>query len=267
VDFSSFKFTLILFVLLLVTGAAWGVDRFHARRLRAADAPQPWWVEWVAAFFPVLLLVFILRSFVVEPFRIPSGSMIPTLLEGDFVAVNKFAYGIRLPLLDKKIIDVDSPRRGEVIVFRYPADPSQNYIKRVVGLPGDKVEYLDKRLTINDQPVETAAAGNYLHVDRLYYSLKYVEKLDGVEHAILNENRVPPFVRDVQDHPFRENCTYTGRGVSCTVPPGHYMVMGDNRDNSADSRVWGFVPDENIVGRAFFIWFNFSNLKRIGRFH
>lgn len=264
-DFSSFKFTLTLFVLLLITGIAWGVDRFHARRLRAADAPQPWWVEWVATFFPVLLIVFVLRSFVVEPFKIPSGSMIPTLLEGDFVAVNKFVYGIRLPLIDKKIIDIDSPKRGEVMVFRYPADPSQNYIKRVVGLPGDRIEYLDKRLIINGEPVETVADDVYLHTDRLYYSPKYVEKLGGVEHAILNEEKEPPFVRDVRDYPFRENCTYTARGVGCTVPPGHYMVMGDNRDNSADSRVWGFVPDENIVGRAFFIWFNFSNLKRIGR--
>lgn len=261
------NFALILFLLLVATAVLWVFDRFFARGRRAPGSPNPWWVEYGASFFPVILIVFTLRSFIVEPFKIPSGSMIPTLLVGDFILVNKWTYGIRLPVINKKIVEVNNPKRGDVMVFRYPADPSLDYIKRVVGLPGDRVEYLNKRLRINGEPVEVDAQGDYLHVDRLYYSPRFSETLGAVEHNILVERDAPAFVPHVLDFPFRENCTYTTAGVSCTVPPGHYFVMGDNRDASADSRVWGFVPDENIVGRAFYIWFNFSDLKRIGGFH
>ena len=261
------NFALTLFLLLIATGVLWFFDRFHARRLRPAGAPSPWWVEYGASFFPVILIVFGLRSFVVEPFKIPSGSMIPTLLVGDFILVNKWTYGIRLPVINHKIIDVNDPQRGDVMVFRYPADPSMDYIKRVVGLPGDRVEYINKRLTINGQPVPIAEAGTYLHPDRLYYSPQYTEKLGEVEHSVLIERDAPAFVPQVLNFPKRENCTYTHSGVSCTVPQGHYFVLGDNRDASSDSRVWGFVPEDNIVGRAFFIWFNFSDMKRIGGFH
>ena len=265
-DLSSVDFALILFVLMLVTGVLWCADYFYARARRAPDAPSPWWVEWGAAFFPVVLIVFGLRSFVVEPYKIPSGSMIPTLLEGDFIAVNKFTYGIRLPIINTRIIDINTPKRGEVMVFRYPRDPSQSYIKRVVGLPGDTVEYVEKSLIINGEKVETTDSGKYLHADRLYHTPRYTEKLGEVAHDILIEQQAPAFVRDVMNYPLRENCAYNERGFSCKVPAGHYLVMGDNRDNSADSRVWGFVPDENIVGRAFFIWFNFNDLGRIGSF-
>lgn len=264
-DFSSVDFALILFVLTLVTGALWCVDRFYARPRRAPDAPSPWWVEWGAAFFPVVLFVFGLRSFIVEPFKIPSGSMVSTLLEGDFILVNKFTYGIRLPVIDTKILDLNAPMRGEVMVFRYPRDPSQNYIKRVVGLPGDTVEYIEKNLTINGEKIAPTSDGTYVYKTDVLS--KYRETLGGIEHDILLDPRVPSFVRTPEEvFPFKENCTYSGRGFSCIVPPGHYLVMGDNRDNSADSRAWGFVPDENIVGRAFFIWFNFSQPERIGRF-
>jgi signal peptidase I len=265
VDLSSVDFALILFLLTLATGVLWCADRFYARPRRASDAASPLWVEWGATFFPVVLIVFGLRSFIVEPYKIPSGSMMPTLLVGDFIAVNKFTYGIRLPVIHTRIIDINTPKRGEVIVFRYPPDPSQSYIKRVVGLPGDKVDYVEKRLIINGEKVEVTDAGKYLS-DRLYYSPKYTEKLGETEHDILIEQQPSILMPDSANYPFRENCTYSMHGFSCIVPEGHYWVMGDNRDHSADSRMWGFVPDENIVGRAFFIWFNFNDLGRIGRF-
>jgi len=260
------NFALILFLLLVVTGAVWVVDVLFLRKRRPAGGKEPWWVEYGASFFPVILIVFLLRSFVVEPFKIPSGSMIPTLLVGDFILVNKYTYGIRLPILNKKIIDVNTPQRGDVMVFRYPEDPSLDYIKRVVGLPGDTVSYQNKRLSINGQEVPETKAPDYLYKDRLYYTPQFIEKLGDVEHSILIEPEAPPYVTHSTQFPFRENCNYNNAGFVCKVPPGHYFVMGDNRDASSDSRVWGFVPDENIVGRAFLIWFNFSDLARIGRF-
>lgn len=260
------NFALILFVLLVVSGVLWGLDRFVAGKRRPEGAPSPWWVEYGASFFPVILIVFFLRSFVVEPFKIPSGSMIPTLLVGDFILVNKFVYGIRLPVINLKVIPVEAPKRGDVMVFRYPADPSVDYIKRVVGLPGDRVEYVDKRLRINGEEVPRQASGDYLNPDRLYYTPRYLEKLGEVEHQILIEPQAPAFIPQALDFPYRENCTYTSAGVSCVVPPGHYFMMGDNRDASSDSRVWGFVPEANIVGKAFFIWFNFSEPSRFGSF-
>lgn len=261
------NFALILFVLTLVTGAVWAFDRFYARKHRAPDAKEPWWVEYGASFFPVILIVFLLRSFLVEPFRIPSGSMIPTLLVGDFILVNKYTYGIRLPIVNRKIIELDDPKRGDVVVFRYPDDPSLDYIKRVIGVPGDKVTYRDKRLMINGQEVPTRRVQDYLHKDRLDYSQRYVEKLGEVEHQVLNDANAPAYGPQPMQFPYRDNCNYNSSGFICEVPPGHYFVMGDNRDHSNDSRVWGFVPDENIVGKAFLIWFNFGDLQRIGGFN
>ena len=260
------NFALILFVLLVLTGVLYAVDRLHFRKLRAADAKEPLWVEWGASFFPVILIVFVLRSFLFEPFKIPSGSMIPTLLVGDYILVNKYIFGIRLPVINKKIIEVSSPQRGDVMVFRYPEDPSLDYIKRVVALPGDTVSYINKRLAINGIPVETSRAADYLHPERLYYSEQYVARMGGKEFRYLTDSDAPAFIPDATRFPFRENCTYNAEGVTCTVPAGHYFVMGDNRDNSRDSRVWGFVPDGNIVGKAFFIWLNFSDMSRIGTF-
>jgi len=260
------NFALILFLLLVATGVLWFADKFYARKHRPTGSPDPWWVEYGASFFPVILAVFFLRSFLVEPFKIPSGSMIPTLLVGDYILVNKFTYGIRLPVINKKIVDVNEPQRGDVMVFRYPENPDLDYIKRVVGLPGDTIEYYGKRLKINGQVVPTQSDGKYVHADRLYSSDKLEEKLGNVTHAILNDEGKPDFVPQVKAFPMRDRCTYTSSGVRCTVPEGHYFMMGDNRDDSSDSRVWGFVPEENIVGKAFFIWFNFNDLSRIGSF-
>ncbi len=260
------NFALILFCLLLVSGAIWLADVLVFSKRRAPGAKDPWWVEYGASFFPVILLVFGLRSFIVEPFKIPSGSMIPTLEVGDFILVNKFTYGIRLPVINKKIIDINQPQRGDVMVFRYPEDPSLDYIKRVIGVPGDKVAYQNKRLTINGQPIETVPMDDYLHPERLYYSKQFVEKSERIEYRILNDGDAPGFIAGATPFQYRENCLYNNAGVICTVPAGHYFTMGDNRDNSRDSRYWGFVREENIVGKAFFIWFNFSDLKRIGSF-
>jgi signal peptidase I len=228
---------------------------------------RPWWVEYTAGFFPVIALVFALRSFLFEPFRIPSGSMIPTLQIGDLILVNKYQYGIRLPVLNRTLLELGHPKRGDVIVFRYPHQPSQDYIKRVVGLPGDRVDYHDRRLTINGTLVPMREVEAYFDPGRVENHLQYIEALGTVEHrAIFNEGGSAPIHPAVQ-HTNRDACVYSAGGVACTVPPESYFVMGDNRDNSEDSRFWGFVPDRNIVGRAFFIWMNFGQWGRIGRFH
>ncbi len=296
------NFALILFVLVILTGVAWVLDKlvFLPQRRKAADSAikefdrqqsridkrfadenavqtrsklrdeklrQPWWLEYTASFFPVILAVFVVRSFVVEPFKIPSGSMVPTLLVGDFILVNKFEYGLRLPVTNTKITQGSPLSRGDVVVFRYPKDESVDYIKRVIGLPGDTVAYQDKQLTINGQPVPETPLPDFFDDERQNYAKQFEETIGNKKNAILNNPAVPPFVMGAYDYPFRDNCTYNSRGVICKVPPGHYFMMGDNRDNSADSRYWGFVPDQNIVGRAFFIWMNFSDLKRIGSFN
>jgi signal peptidase I len=204
---------------------------------------------------------------VVEPFRIPSGSMIPTLQVGDLILVNKFTYGLRLPIIDKKVVSLNTPQRGDVIVFRYPLDPSVDYIKRVVGLPGDEVAYLNKKLTVNGKEVPLVSKGEYFDTDRVAYASLYGENLGGVDHDILLDSNRSPEIEPFPGFPNRDACQYSAEGVRCKVPANNYFAMGDNRDNSADSRYWGFVPDANIVGKAFFIWMNFGDLSRIGRFH
>jgi signal peptidase I len=228
---------------------------------------QPWWLDWTAGLFPVIIAVFFLRSFLFEPFKIPSGSMIPTLLIGDLILVNKFHYGVRLPVLNTKITEGTPPQRGDVMVFRYPPKPSLDYIKRVVGVPGDEVAYLNKRLTINGKAVTTVALPEFFDEDVMRYFKQYQESLGEKKHGILNDDDRPAFVPGADDFVFKQNCNYTVEGVVCKVPAGHYFMMGDNRDNSLDSRYWGFVPDKNIVGKAFFVWMNFGSLKRIGAFN
>ena len=228
---------------------------------------QPWWLDWTAGLFPVILAVFLLRSFLFEPFKIPSGSMIPTLLVNDLILVNKFHYGVRLPVVNLKIFDNNSPQRGDVMVFRYPPKPSLDYIKRVVGVPGDEVAYLNKSLTVNGKPWPKTPLPDFFDGDSMRYSKQLEENNGSRSYRLLNDEDRPAFVPGAEDFPFKENCRYSNQGVVCKVPEGHYFMMGDNRDNSLDSRYWGFVPDKNIVGRAFFVWMNFGNLKRIGAFN
>lgn len=261
-------FALIMFVLLVVTGAVWSLDKFVLSGKRATGVAEPWWVEYAKSFFPVILLVFCIRSFLVEPFKIPSGSMIPTLQVGDFILVNKFTYGVRLPIISQKIIPLNDPQRGDVMVFHYPENPSVDYIKRVVGVPGDTIEYRNKKLTINGVEQQQSADGDYNYVEsglNFVHTERRVETLGEHAHSLLINPDMPNVhLGAISEFKGRENCRYDEQKVLCTVPPGHYFMMGDNRDNSRDSRYWGFVPDNQIVGRAFFIWMNLSDLKRMG---
>jgi signal peptidase I len=295
------NFALLLFMATVITGLYWLAERLYflpQRQLAAAkletDAAQrrndlnklginqvdvnvteakqrllmqPWWLDWTAGLFPVIIAVFVMRSFLFEPFKIPSGSMIPTLLVGDLILVNKFTYGVRLPVINLKITEGNKPERGDVMVFRYPPKPSLDYIKRVVGVPGDEVAYLNKRLTINGQVVNTNGVPEFFDETAMRYFKQLEETFGQTKHRILNDDERPAFVPGADEFPNRQNCRYSVEGVVCKVPEGHYFMMGDNRDNSLDSRYWGFVPDQNIVGKAFFVWMNFGDLKRIGPFN
>ncbi len=293
------NFSLLLFILTSVTLVYWLLEQFlfSPRRHRAAEEAakqwelaqgsnasvdlnsaartaavrhhleQPWWLDWTAGLFPVILVVFLLRSFLFEPFKIPTGSMIPTLLVGDLILVNKYHYGIRLPVINKKILRLAEPQRGDVVVFRFPLDTSMDYIKRVVGLPGDEVTYKNQLLSINGEPIDIKALDKFYEEGSLRYFRQFEELLGHVKHRILVEPTAPAYYPPNPNFPYIENCFYVINGLTCIVPEGHYFVMGDNRDNSQDSRYWGFVPDENIVGKAFFVWMNFGDIKRIGSFH
>jgi len=241
----DYDFSFFLVIASLVTGVVWGG---YCLYLKKAELPypidkEPLLVEYARSFFPVVLIVLLLRSFLVEPFRIPSGSMMPTLLVGDFILVNKFSYGVRLPVVNSKIIELSEPQRGDIVVFRFPKDPTVDYIKRVIGLPGDRIAYFDKKLYVNGQPVKQVSLGRYQGVGQgmnMTGAERFEEDLTGVKHSILVSHGVSS-VEDV-----------------FVVPPGQYFVMGDNRDNSNDSRYWGTVPEANLVGKAFFIWMNWD---------
>jgi len=268
----NFDFAAILVLATLTCGVIWAIDAVAlAPRRRAArgedtsidesvdgngDKSEPIVVEYARSFFPILLAVLLLRSFLVEPFRIPSGSMIPTLKIGDFILVNKFAYGLRWPVLDSKFVSIGAPERGDVVVFRFPDDPSVDYIKRVVGLPGDTISYRGKRLIVNGEPVpveveRTISANSTSQFDS---DLKR-ERVEGRDYLI-RVSRIP------ETHPY--DCLYKHRGAY-KVPEGQYFVMGDNRDNSNDSRFWCAVPEGNLVGKAFFIWMNWNGGVEWGR--
>jgi len=272
----DFDFAAILVGLSAITGVVWAVDAAFfakARAARAAANPtlvnavrEPILVEYARSFFPVIFIVLIVRSFLAEPFRIPSSSMMPTLVDGDFILVSKFAYGLRLPVLDYKFLDIGEPQRGDPVVFRYPGNPrladrdphiGQDYIKRVIGLPGDEVIYRNKQVFLNGQLVGHTPVGRYVGEGSSADATGFqhlTEQLPGRDHDIL----INPLA-------------ISGRGDGrWVVPEGHYFVMGDNRDNSEDSRFWGFVPEKNLVGKAFLIWMNFDskaggvNFSRLG---
>jgi signal peptidase I len=277
-------FSAVLLAITVLTGVVWAVDALLLRGRRAAAAraagkdpaqiPEPGTVDYARSFFPVALVVLLLRSFIFEPFRIPSDSMMPTLLDGDFIIVNKYAYGLRLPVINRKIIATGEPQRGDVVVFRYPPDPSTNFIKRLVGLPGDHVEVHDNLIIVNGKPVPFRV-GLQRFNDGCYVNMSLAhEQLGAHEHQVI----FCPVALDRQ--PVLPACKRSGvRGYVCgdedapggmrappfvgDVPPGHYLMMGDNRDNSDDGRMWGYVPEENLVGRATRIWFNWD-LGRAG---
>lgn len=232
----------------LVTGVAWLVYRLLKGKTELSE--RPGYIEYARSFFPIFLVVLLLRAFVAEPFRIPSGSMMPTLLVGDFILVNKFTYGLRMPVTKTKLVEVNEPERGDVVVFRWPVNPRLDYIKRLVGLPGDRVRYTNKTVYINDKPMPIELLKPYEPIGsgaRALGSIEGREHLDGVKHSVL----INPLAAD-----FNPSCTFMAADREVVVPAGHYLMMGDNRDDSNDGRCWGFVPEENLVGKAFLVWFS-----------
>ena len=297
-------FGMLLTVLFLVTGVAWLADKFYfaPQRKKNAEAifdkakasgqggydaavraalARPAWLEYTAGLFGVIALVFVLRSFIVEPFRIPSGSMLPNLYVGDFILVNKYTYGLRMPITNDVIVPMNQPKKGDVVVFQFPPDPSQSYIKRVVGVPGDVVRYENKVLTVNGQTyqqmpksgiIPDAEYPTYPNTNKPVLGVIMTKAAEegAVTHDILTIEKQPTInPNGLSEYPFSKNtsaCTYfpNNTGMECKVPAGQYLMMGDNRDNSTDGRYWGFVPEQNINGKAYFVWMNFSHLSRIG---
>ncbi|MCC6202143.1 MAG: signal peptidase I [Gammaproteobacteria bacterium] len=242
----NIDFSAVLVLLTALSGTIWGIDALlFARRRAATRGELPLLVDYAKSFFPIFLIVLVLRSFLVEPFRIPSASMVPTLVEGDFILVNKFAFGIRLPVLNRKIIAIGSPQRGDVIVFRPPHEPEIPYIKRVIAVGGDRVSYRGKQLYVNGKPIPIEVHGSYVGKgasSKETGATVLIENLFDVKHEVLH-------------HPSASN-PYQVEDL--VIPAGHYFMMGDNRDNSLDSRAWGLVPDRNLIGKAFFIWLHWE---------
>ena len=269
-----FDFEFLLVIMTAVTGVLWLIYTLFFARSRKQSAlsqenHEPLLIEYSRAFFPVLLAVLVLRGFIVEPFRIPSGSMMPTLLVGDFILVNKFSYGLRLPVTHNKITEGDKPKHGDVIVFRYPKDESQDYIKRVIGLPGDQVSYYNRRLSINGKPLD-------FELDELYQGLGDLKQMQNASGCDRSKADCQVYIEtnDGVDYTVMTNPAASyGINGELVVPEGHYFVMGDNRDHSNDSRIWGFVPEENLVGKAFLVWMHWDwrengsglDLSRVGQ--
>lgn len=255
-----FDFEVLLVGTVLLSGIIWVLDKLLWEKGRLErKGKEPLAVEYAKSFFPVLFVVLILRSFLIEPFRIPSGSMMPTLLVGDFILVNKYDYGIRLPAIHTKLTDGEPVQRGDVAVFRFPKDPSLDFIKRVIGLPGDTISYYNKKLSVNGKQLDLKFDSKYLGQGTGPENMAgldvFKETMDGKTYTIMNDDKAQ----------------FSANG-SLVVPEGHYFVMGDNRDHSNDGRYWGFVPDANLVGKAFMVWMHWDwsengdglDLSRIG---
>ncbi len=242
---ANLNFPLVLVIGTAVSGLIWFIDAVVLGRRYSAEAPPSMLIDYARSFFPVLLIVLVLRSFLFEPFRIPSGSMIPTLLVGDFILVSKFSYGVRLPVIHTKILDTGEPERGDVAVFRYPRNPRLDYIKRVVGMPGDSITYRDKTFFINGEEIKISGQNPYV-----------IPGSDDVRAGVvLREEFLGDAPHDILQNDFPQQ-----RGqMVWEVPEGHYFMVGDNRDNSNDSRAWGFVPEENLVGKAKYVWMHWSD--------
>lgn len=286
------SFSAVLLVFTVFTGVVWVYDKLIQKKYRqnaleiegeevvtdkqlliVNTGEAGHFIDYMRGFFPIILVVFILRSFVAEPFQIPSSSMRPGLIVGDFILVNKFSYGIRMPISNNVVIPVGKVQRGDVAVFNYPQDPSVNYIKRVVGVGGDIVEYRNKELMINGQKIPQRAEGveSYLETlpDGSSQSIEnkvFEEKVDAHTFRTYQiPDSAPVYLTQVSaDFPYRDSCQYSLTGFICKVPVGNYFMMGDNRDNSGDSRYWGFVDDKLIVGKAFLVWMNFGDFSRVG---
>ena len=269
------SFTAVLLLFVLITGVTWFIHR-RSRKKNDNQLDNNHFTDYMSGFFPIILVVFVLRTFIAEPFQIPSSSMRPGLIPGDFILVNKFSYGIRVPILNNVLIPTGKVQRGDVIVFNYPKDPKINYIKRVVGLPGDTIDYKDKVLTINNERINDIDTNKIIsYTDQIpkygAFTLEtklLTEQLGSKKIEIFQLPQQPAVILQniYPNFPDRDMCTYypEGGGFNCKVPEGKYFMMGDNRDNSEDSRYWGFVDDKLLVGKAFLIWLNLGDMKRIG---
>lgn len=279
----DWSFTAILLTFTAFTGLVWLWSKL-ANKNKDNQLDDNHFRDYMSGFFPIILVVFLLRTFIAEPFRIPSSSMRPGLVKGDFILVNKFAYGIRIPVLNNVLFPIGEIKRGDVVVFNYPVNPKQNFIKRIVGIPGDVVEYKDKTLTVNGKVEQDTEIGVYQYPNdeqsrEIMSATRFQSQFDGHQFQVLKQDNAPAVdiaillkyrigMRNINfKSDLKEYCQYDeedGSGFKCTVPKGKYFAMGDNRDSSADSRYWGFVDGNLIVGKAFFIWMNFGDLKRIG---
>lgn len=276
------QFGTVMLILSVITGIVWLWKCFTVPRKQVDNNH---FRDYISSFFPYIIVIFILRSWVAEPFQIPSSSMRPGLEKGDFILVNKNAYGFRMPITNSVMFGAKPIERGDVVVFAYPLDENRNFIKRFVGIPGDVIEYKDKILKINGEVVHETAHGDYVYPDDADFNVKWDNYLfqTALNHKnfnIIKDKNVPTSIDPLgisayrhdmenigyQDDGLKEACEYyvDGAGFTCTVPAGKYFAMGDNRDHSADSRYWGFVDEKLVVGKASYIWLNFNNMKRMG---